>query len=97
MTPDFNGFSVEPVTAARSHLGARKIVAWSVRPFGANTTLRAWVGDQELQAITVDQFGLSFVGYAANVPDAADTLKYQIVGGDKTDTGLTATAEPGVA
>lgn len=95
MTPEFKGFSVEPVAAAQGSLGARKIVAWSVKPFGTNTMLRAWVGDQELSGVAVDQFGLSFQGYVANVPAGADTLKVQLPGGEKRDTELTATPEPG--
>ncbi len=95
MTPEFKGFSIEPVATAQAPLGARKIVAWSVKPFGTNAMLQAWVGDQELSGITVDQFGLSFQGFVANVPAAADTLKFKLPGGDKTDTGLRATPEPG--
>ena len=97
MTPDFKGFSVEPVSPAESDLGARKIVAWSTQPFGTNASLRAWIGDQEMTGITVDQFGLSFQGLVAAVPDQADTLKIQMFGDEKFDTGLTAEEDGGIA
>jgi len=97
MTPNFTGFRVGPVPSAKSELGARKIVAWSTQPFGLNTIPRAWVGNQELSGVTIDQFGLSLKGYVENVPADTDTLHFQMPGGEKTDTGLTVTEEPGVA
>lgn len=97
MTPDFKSFRLRPVSPRFSELGARKVVAWSSRPFGTNAHVRAWVGEQELTGISIDQFGLTFEGFAADVPGENDTLKVQIDGGKKIDTGLKADDEPGIA
>jgi hypothetical protein len=97
MTPNFKSFRIRPVSPRLSDLGARKVVAWSSQPFGTNAHVRAWVGEQELTGISIDQFGLAFEGFAADVPGENDTLTVQIDGGEKTDTGLTADGEPGVA
>lgn len=97
MTADIIGFTVEAVPPAFAHLGTRKVVAWSASPFGPNALVRAWVGDQPVTAITVDQFGLAFEGFVADPPDPADTLKVEIEGGDKIDTGLKAEDDGAIA
>jgi hypothetical protein len=91
MQARFVGFSVEGAPPEQlTHLGAARVVAWSVQPFGTNAHVRAWVGDQELTAVNIDQFGLSIEGFLAQDPAATDTFSVQIDGGEKVDTGLTA-------
>ena len=95
MEAKFVGFSVEDAAASGlGHLGAARVIVWSERPFRLNAVVHAWVGDEEVDAISVDQFGLSFEGFLAEAPDAADTLSVQIDGGERVDTGLTAEEEP---
>ena len=94
MEPNFLGFSAEPTTDAPATLGGTRVMAWSDQRISTNAELRAWVGTQELGGVSIDQFGLTIDGWVENPPDPADTLFYQLNGGQKTDTGVTVDDDP---
>lgn len=87
----FVGFQTETAGEDFAAYGQTRVLAWADLPIMTlNTTVRAWVGTEELVGITVDEYGLGFSAYAAG-PVATDaTLSVQIDGGDRFDTGLTA-------
>lgn len=77
--------------AVAADVGAVRIEALAAEPFGANARVKARIGPQDVDGITVDQFGHSFSGYVQQLPDPNDTLSVSIDGSDMEDTGLTVT------
>lgn len=98
MEHEFEGFTVLQLNQPLfPELGKFKVSAFTMDPLNTNEPPRAWVGDQELQAVTVDQFGLSVDGYVETMPSDTDTLSIQLYGGIKFDTGLTKQAPPPIS
>jgi hypothetical protein len=94
MSVNFIQFFVETTPEALSSIAPVQIVAMSSEPIGTHADVRAWVGNQELIGISVDQFGLSFTGYLTDMPSDTDTLSVQIDSEEKIDTGLTREQAP---
>lgn len=83
------GFQAETSSPEESHLGSTWITAWSDKPLGgSNVQVRAWIGEQELSAVSMDQLSLAFDGYLARAPAETDFLKVEIYGSDPIETGL---------
>ena len=76
-----------------AELGAFWVTAWSEHSFGLNAFVKAWLGEQEVGHITIDQFGRSFTGVVPKTPGRADSLFVQIDGSEKVDTGLKPAAD----
>lgn len=97
MPARFVGFTVLALPQRLARHGAARVVAWSEQPLRPNSSVRAWVGEQELTGVRFDQFGLAIEGFLADDPAPTDTLSVQVYGGEKVDTGLTAEDEGGIA
>lgn len=97
MEVEFIAWTFEPAGESRASLGSTRITAVSQQSINTNMPIRVWVGAQPVAGVTIDQFGLFIEGWIQDSPDPADTLFYQLPGGEKTDTGLTADEGPPIA
>lgn len=76
---------------------AAMVFATAETPFGANAFVRAWIGEQPVTRVTIDQYGAGFSGFLDELPDDTDTLRVSINGDEAFDTGLTTSDLPPIA